>query len=117
MGQKTRLTAAIIERVWSLYDLGWQEIEIANKLKISATSVKRCIFALQTVRTGKKVEYEGLLRDSHYIADYANERFKSEIMEKIDAKDSELAAAINRLASSIEKQTQLFESFIKKLEK
>ena len=117
MGQKTRLTAAIIERVWSLYESGWQATDITKKLKISNASVQRCIFALTTAKSGKKVEYEGLLRDSHHIADYANERFKQEITKGTSNKDIELAAAINRLADKIEQQTQLFESFIRKFER
>ena len=54
MGQKTRLTVAIIERVWSLYESGWQATDIATTLKISNTSVQRCIFALTTAKSGKK---------------------------------------------------------------
>jgi DNA-binding transcriptional regulator LsrR (DeoR family) len=116
MSKKTRLTASVIERVWSLYDLGWQESDIAKKLKISNTSVQRCIYAMQIAKSGQRVEYIGLLRDSHHIADYANERFKSAVTV-VAQNDLELAAAINRLADKIEQQTQLFESFIRKLER
>jgi DNA-binding transcriptional regulator LsrR (DeoR family) len=114
MSSKTRITAPIIERVWSLYETGWQELDIARHLKISNTSVQRCVLALNTAKSGKKVKYEGLLRDSHHIADYANERFRpGEVVNE----DSKHAAAINRLADSIEKQTRLFESVIRKLER
>jgi DNA-binding transcriptional regulator LsrR (DeoR family) len=116
MSKKTRLTASVIERVWSLYDLGWRESDIAKKLKISNTSVQRCIYALQIAKSGQRVEYVGLLRDSHHIADYANERFELAATD-VAQNDLELAAAINRLASSIEKHTQLFDSFFKKLER
>jgi hypothetical protein len=116
MSKKTRLTAPIIEQVWSLYDLGWRESDIARKLRISITSVHRCIYAQQIAKSGKHVEYIGLLRDSHHIADYANERFKL-VATGVAQNDLELAAAINRLALSIEKHTQLFDSFFKKLER
>lgn len=114
MGQRTRISNKIIEQAWALYNQGLDSVRIANKLDISNASAMRCITAMSIASSGKKVEYTGLFRDSHHIADYANERFKQE--EKLD-EDLQLAAAINRLADKIEQQTQLFESFIRKLER
>ena len=115
MSKRKRLTAATIDHVWSLYNLGYSYNTIAAKLNISATSVQRCIIAMQLAAAGEVVRYEGLLKDSHYIADYANQRFNtSEVSQEVT--DADLVNAVNKLADNIAKQTALIESFMRKLE-
>jgi hypothetical protein len=63
------------------------------------------------------VEYTGLLRDSHHIADYANQRFGLTIEEPVPKEADDLATAIQDLAAAITRQTNVFEGFIRKLEK
>ena len=118
MSKRKRLTAATIDHVWSLYNLGYSYNNIAAKLNISATSVQRCIIAMQLAAAGEVVRYEGLLKDSHYIADYANQRFGTlEVAEVEKESENDLAAAIDRLVNIITRQTILLESFVKKLER
>ena len=74
---------------------------------------------MSTASAGKFVEYTGLLRDSHYIADYANKKFnlepESEFIEDSELEDQDLTAVITLLANNIARQTAIFDSFIKKL--
>lgn len=119
MSKRTRLTDIIIEKVWGLYNRGYEPKVIAAKLGISSTSVLRCITAMSLASSGKFVEYTGLLQDSHYVADYANARFNlaPEALDNSDVDDEvNLTAAVLLLASNIEKQTKLLEKFLKKLE-
>lgn len=119
MSKRTRLTDIIIDQVWGLYNRGYEYKLIAAKLGISQTSVLRCIAAMSTASSGKFVEYTGLLRDSHYIADYANRKFslEPESFETFETKEQDLAAAIMLLADNIARQTSVLESFIRKLER
>jgi hypothetical protein len=117
MSKKSKLSTSTIEQVWSLYDLGYSEIEIMKRLNISVTSVHRCITALQIAQSGRVVEYEGILRDSRHIVDYTNERFGTIKIKEPEVENLTLALAIKNLADSIEEQTKLFKSFLKKLER
>ena len=118
MSKRKRLTAAMIDHVWSLHNQGYSYSSIAAKLNISNTSVQRCIVALQIASNGELVRYEGLLKDSHYIADYANQKFGTfKTVEVEKESETDLAAAVDRLANIITRQTILLESFVKKLER
>lgn len=113
MGQRTRISNKIIEQAWALYNQGLDSVRIANKLDISNASAMRCITAMSIASSGKKVEYTGLFRDSHHIADYANQRFKD---QPNGAEEQTLIAAIQNLAACISKQNTLLETLIKKFE-
>ena len=118
MSKRARLTDGIIDQVWSLFKRGYDCKDIAIKLDISQTSVLRCITAMSTASSGTFVEYTGLLKDSHYIADYANKKFnlKSEFLLAQEAEELSLTAAIICLANNIARQSVLLESIIKKFE-
>ena len=117
MSKRTRITDATIEHVWKLYEQGMDCAAIAMKLKISQASVLRCITAMCMASTGRLVEYTGLLKDSHHIADYANQRFGLSVDEPVSKEADDLATAIQDLAAAITRQTNVFEGFIRKLEK
>ena len=116
MGSKARISSRIIEQVWLLNNNGMHPDKIAEKLKISKTSVLRCIFAMQQAASGRFVQYVGLLRDSHHIADYANKRFNVVDNSQTDLEPEDLLVALDRLTKEISRQNSIFEVFIKKLE-
>lgn len=119
MGQRVRLTPALIEEVWVLYNRGFDELKICNKLGISRASVSRCLYAMSTASSGQFVEYTGLLRDSHHIADYANKKFnlKSEDLAAEKESKPELLEVLQAFTDSLNRWNLLFESLLKKLEK
>lgn len=116
MSKRTRITDDIIDKVWMLHNLGYSKEYISANLEISNLSTQRCIVAMTTAQQGKFVEYKGILKDTHHIADYANKRFNIKSIDQIieDNRELELYTAINRLADVIEKQNNLIEGFMNK---
>lgn len=111
MGSKARITTDKIDEVWALSLKGYTDARIAELLDLSLTSVLRCRKAMERASKGLKCKYEGLWRDSHYIADYANQAFpelkeKPEIETDINLKDElkELTAAIKILTKVIQEK-------------
>lgn len=120
MGKRVRLTPTLIEEVWALYNRDFTEPAICAKLGISRASVARCIYAMKEASNGKFVEYTGLLRDSHHIADYANSKFQTEKIKEPKNKAVEsldLVAVLQVFTSTLKQWNTLFETVLKDLEK
>lgn len=118
MGKRARLTHTLIEDVWALYNRGFEESVICAKLGISRASVTRCIYAMQEASNGRFVEYTGLLKDSHHIADYANSKFKTakvnktvEVVPKLD-----LIEVLQVFTETLNQWNVLFETILKDLQ-
>jgi hypothetical protein len=119
MGKRVRLTPTLIEEVWALYNRDFEESAISAKLGISRASVIRCIYAMQEASNGRFVEYTGLLRDSHHIADYANSKFQTtKSKESIQTvKTLDLIDVLQIFTSTLNQWNTLFEAILKDLEK
>lgn len=119
MGKRVRLTPNLIEEVWALYNRNIEESIISAKLGISRASVTRCIYAMQEASNGRFVEYTGLLRDSHHIADYANNKFQTEkIKTGIPSTTSlDLIDVLQVFTATLNQWNVLFETVLKDLEK
>lgn len=120
MGKRVRLTPSLIEEVWVLYNRDYDELKICNKLGISRASVARCLFAMKQASQGCFVEYTGLLRDSHHIADYANNKFnlsKSQPDFSEEKPKSDLLEVLQTFTQTLNRWNILFEKLINKLEK
>ena len=118
MSKRARLTDKLIDKVWTLYNSNYDYVTIATKLDISQTSVLRCVTAMSIASSGTFVEYTGLLRDSHYIADYANKKFNltKDTVLNSKSKIQDLETAIVLLAESINREANLLDKLIKKFE-
>lgn len=145
MGQKATITKRTIEDAWRLHQNGWTDALIADTLKCSTTTVLRCWKAMELAFNGRKVPYNGLWRDSHHIADYANNAFDIDKSSSVDKKYSKtsdnqikkgnvtnpseiiklekdahildsLKDVIKELSTNIATQNALLEKFIKKME-
>ena len=118
MSKRARLTDKLIDKVWTLYNSNYDYVTIATKLDISQTSVLRCVTAMSIASSGTFVEYTGLLRDSHYIADYANKKFNltKDTVLNSKSKTQDLETAIVLLAESINREANLLDKLIKKFE-
>ena len=116
MSKRARITTNIIDRVWELHDCGYSNEYISANLGISSLSTQRCILAMTIAKQGKVVKYEGILKDTHHIADYANKMFKTNSVNQVkeDKDNSQLINAINRLADNIARQNNLIERAINK---
>lgn len=119
MSKRARLTDKLIDKVWALYNSNYDSAAIATKLDISQTSVLRCVTAMSMASNGIFVEYTGLLKDSHYIADYANKKFNltNDTVLNSKFKTQDLETAIILLAESINREANLLDKIIKKFEK
>lgn len=109
MGSKARITTDKIEAVWSLYVKGYSDTRIAEMLDLSLTSVLRCRKAMERASKGLKCEYEGLWKDSHYIADYANQAFREVIEEQEIEVQGTLKAEVKELTEAVKLLTKLIQ--------
>lgn len=117
MSKRTRITNEIIEKVWELYSKGVEYKQIALRLGISQASIIRCVTAMSQASIGRFVEYDGLLKDSHHIADYANKKFNLQRKDVEEKESSDLTEAVNKLADKVDRQADVFENFFKKFDK
>ena len=120
MSKRVRLTPTLIEEVWALYNRDFEELAISARLGISRASVTRCIYAMQEASNGRFVEYTGLLRDSHHIADYANNKFnlsKSQTDFSEEKPKFDLLEVLQTFTQTLNRWNILFEKLINKLEK
>ncbi len=109
MGTKARVTADKIEDIWAYYQKGYSDCRIAELLNVSTITVLRCRKAMERASRGQRCEYEGLWRDSHYIADYANQAFRQTIEEQnIDTRTT-LTAEVRQLTEVVRALVQILQ--------
>jgi hypothetical protein len=109
MGTKARVTADKIEDIWAYYQKGYSDCRIAELLNVSTITVLRCRKAMEKASRGQKCEYEGLWKDSHYIADYANQAFREIIDEQEIEPQGTLKTEVRELTDAVKTLTKLIQ--------